>query len=87
MKVVVLYHPRSDHARAVEEFARDFTRQTNRQLVLKSLESREGSAEASLYDATTYPAFLALANDGSLLRMWQGQVLPLTNELLYYTEG
>lgn len=86
MKVVVLYHPNSEHARAVEEFARDFSRQVDRKLELLSLESREGSAMASLYDATTYPTILAMASNGSLLRMWQGQVLPLINEVAYYAQ-
>ena len=81
MKVVVIYHPDSDHSRAVEEFARNFTRQAERKLELVSLESREGSAMASLSDATTYPTILALQDDGQLLGMWQGKVLPLINEV------
>lgn len=87
MKVVVLYHPSSEHARAVEEFVRDFTYQTDKKLELLSLESRDGSAMAALYDVTKYPAILALSNNGSLLRMWAGPVLPLINEISYYSEG
>jgi hypothetical protein len=86
VKVVVLYHPDSDHSRAIEEFARNFGRQVERKLELVSLESREGSAMASLYDVTTYPSILALQDDGQLLRMWQGRVLPLINEVAYYAQ-
>ena len=87
MKVIVLYHPNSEHARAVEDFSHDFSYQTDKKLELLSLESREGSAMASLYDVTKYPAIMALRNDGSLLRMWAGPVLPLISEISYYSEG
>ncbi len=86
MKVVVLYHQNSEHARSVEEFARDFAHQTDKKLELLSLESRDGSALASLYDVTKYPAILATRQDGSLLRMWAGSVLPLINEVAYYAQ-
>lgn len=86
MKVVILYHPRSDHARVVEDFARDFSRQVGKQLELVSLESRDGAATASLYDIMQYPAILALGNDGQILRTWQGRIMPLMNEVSYYTQ-
>ena len=86
MKVVILYHPHSDHARNVETFARDFSKQTNKNIELVSLESRDGAATASLYDVVQYPAILALDNAGSMLRLWQGPILPLMNELAYYTQ-
>lgn len=87
MKVSILYHPHSEHARIVEDFARDFTHQTDKRLELVSLETREGSAFALLYDVTKYPAILALRDDGSLLKMWSGPVMPLINEISYYSEG
>lgn len=86
MKVAILYHPQSEHARIVEDFARDFTYQTDKKIELISLETREGSAFASLYDVTKYPAILAMRNDGSLLRMWSGSVMPLINEISFYSE-
>lgn len=86
MKVVVLYHPQSEHARIVEQFARDFAHQTDKKLELLSLESRDGSAMATLYDVTKYPAILATKDDGSLLRMWAGSVLPLISEVSYYAQ-
>lgn len=85
MKVVLLYHPNSEHARKVEDFARDFTRfNKDRKLDLVSLETREGASKASIYDIVQYPAVLALSDDGILLRNWQGEQLPLMDELAYY---
>lgn len=85
MKAVILYHPKSDHGTSVESFARDFSRQTGNKIELVSLESRDGAAMASLYDVTQYPAILAMDNGGQLLRLWQGPILPLMNEVSYYT--
>lgn len=86
MKVVVLYHPKSDHATVVESFARDYSRQVGRKLELISLDSRDGSSTATLYDVVQYPAILALSDAGEVLRMWQGPILPLINELSYYSQ-
>ncbi len=83
--MVILYHPKSDHASTVESFARDFSRRTNRRLELVSLESRDGAATASLYDIVQYPAILALDDSGALLRVWEGPIMPLMDELSYYS--
>lgn len=82
----MLYHPQSETARPVEEFAHDFGKRTGRKFELLSLESRDGSAMASLYDIVRYPAILALAGDGSLLKSWQGNALPLMDEVSYYAQ-
>ena len=85
MKVLMLYRPSSMQARAVEDFARDFSHQhTGGRLELVNVDTRDGSATASLYDVMRYPAVLALADDGQLLRDWQGETLPLMNEVAYY---
>jgi hypothetical protein len=86
MKMVILYHPQSDHARTVESFARDFARQTGHGMELISLESRDGAAMASLYDIVRYPAILALNERSELQKDWQGPVMPLVNELSYYVQ-
>ncbi len=84
MKVVILYHPRSEWARNVEEYARDFEHQRNKKIELVSVEEREGADMAKLYDIVSYPAVLALRDSGDLLAHWQGEQLPLMNELSAY---
>jgi len=86
MNVVVLYHPNSEHARAVLDFERDFDHQTGRKIELVSLETVEGSELAKLYDVTQYPAVVARDDSGKLLKLWQGGILPLINEVSYYAE-
>ncbi len=86
MKAVILYHPQSDHGTMIETFARDFSRQTGRKIELISLESRDGADMAARHDIVQYPAILAMDNEGKMLRLWQGPVLPLMNEVSYYTQ-
>jgi len=86
VKLLVLYRPDSEHSTDVESFVRDFQRQyeLGRKVELLSLNTRDGAATASLYDVTTYPAILALGNDGSVLNMWQGMPMPLMDEVAGY---
>ncbi|HSX17038.1 MAG TPA: hypothetical protein VLH86_02975 [Patescibacteria group bacterium] len=89
MKLLVLYRPDSEHASTIESFVRDFERQYEaaKRLELKSLNTRDGAATASIYDVMSYPAILALADDGSVLNMWQGIPLPLMDEVAGYIYG
>lgn len=86
MKVLLLYRPNSEHSRTVEEFARDFSRNhVDSRIELVSIDTRDGVSTATLYDIMQYPAILALTNDGQLLKEWQGETLPLMNEVAYYS--
>ena len=86
MKVVVLYRPKSEHSRKVEDFVKDIEkRNPSGKIELVNVDSRDGSATASLYDVVQYPAVLALQNDGQLLKEWQGSTMPLLNDVSYYT--
>ncbi len=88
MKVVILYRPVSEHARMVDEFVREFERrEPSRKVELVSLDTREGAAMARLYDVTQYPAIVALKDDGQLLQFWQGEQLPLMNEVAVYSNS
>jgi hypothetical protein len=83
VRLLILYHPNSEHSSKVEEFAHDFQSRHDigKKLELLSLSTRDGAATASLYDVMAYPAILALADDGSVLNSWQGDTLPLMDEV------
>jgi hypothetical protein len=86
MKVLIFYRPRSEHGRVVEEFVRDFkATHGNSRIEQLDVDSRDGVAMASLYDIMQYPAILALRDDGSVLKSWEGGMLPVMNEIAYYT--
>ncbi|OGL35415.1 hypothetical protein A3F65_01555 [Candidatus Saccharibacteria bacterium RIFCSPHIGHO2_12_FULL_47_16b] len=84
MRVVILYHEHSEHGGVVADFQREFERYKAKKVELVSLETIEGADLASLYGVNQYPAVLAMSDNGSLIRMWQGLPLPLMDELSYY---
>jgi hypothetical protein len=87
LRVIILYRGQSEHEREVLDFVREYEHRTGRKLSLQDLNEREGSSTAVLYDVVRYPAILALADDGQLLQLWQGEPLPLMNEVMYYDKS
>jgi len=86
MKVLILYRPNSEHGRLIEEFVHDYQqRHQATHLEVLSIDTREGSAMATLYDIMQYPAILVVQNDGSVQRSWEGDSLPLMDEVASYT--
>lgn len=68
----------------VEEYAHDFERQKGTAIGLVSLETREGADLARLYEIVRYPALLVSRESGELLKHWEGEPLPLMNEVAGY---
>ena len=87
MNALVLYRTNTEAERLVIDFARDFQRQTGKELHLLEADSPEGMELARLYDVVDYPTILARADDGSLLQMWQGPVLPRISEVSFYVQN
>lgn len=87
MRIVLLYHPESDHSRQVEVFAHDFQKLGHGEVELISLETTQGAELAKLYDIVAYPAVLAIRDSGELLKNWEGENLPLINEVAAYSIG
>lgn len=85
MRIVVLYRPRSDHEGRVISFVEEYKRVKNVTLEMINLDTREGSEMALLYGITQYPAVLAISENGSLQKHWEGELLPAINDLEYYT--
>ncbi|MBI3624326.1 hypothetical protein HY218_01700 [Candidatus Saccharibacteria bacterium] len=86
MKVTVIYHPKSEHARSVEEFVHDYGHDLGKQSKLLSLETREGAELAKLYDVVNYPAILVIKDDSQLIKLWEGMPLPLIDEVAGYDQ-
>lgn len=82
MRLLVIYREKSDHARAVYEF-KEMLRRRYPDKILSELDAdtREGAAEASLYGVVRYPAIIATAYDGRVLGFWEGDPLPLVDEV------
>ena len=85
MKLIVMYRSRSEHAQTVESFVREFKERYDApKLEVIDVDSREGVALASLYDIVSYPAILATRDDGAITKEWQGNDLPLMDEVAFY---
>ena len=88
MKVLILYRPDSEHARLVEEFIHEYkSREGDRHLEVLNIDTRDGSAAATLYDVLQYPAILVIQNDGTIQRSWEGDRLPLIDEVVAYARS
>jgi hypothetical protein len=88
MKVLILYHPNSEHRRMVEDYIRDFeSRHIEARLEVLSLDTRDGSATASIYDVVRYPALLVMRDDGVLQNLWEGDPFPLIDEVAGYARA
>lgn len=87
MKVLILYRPNSEHATTVETFVRDLQHQhdVGNKVEVLSVDTRDGSSTAALYDIWQFPAILALAEDGRVLNTWQGEQMPLMDEVAAYS--
>lgn len=85
MKLLILYRPNSEHGRLIEEFIHEYqARHQSDRLEVMSIDTREGSATATLYDVVQYPAILVLQTDGYVQKIWQGDRLPLMDEVASY---
>lgn len=85
MKINFLYRFVGEHSTPVEGFIRELkSRCPSAKIQELDLNTRDGAANASLYDAMSYPAILALRENGELAEMWQGMPLPLVDEVASY---
>jgi hypothetical protein len=85
MKLLVLYQPKSEHARSVEEYLDDFRRlYPNIDVEVLDAESIEGVNKCQIYDILEYPAFLVIGRDNILQNMWRGKMLPQKQEMVSY---
>ena len=88
MKVLVLYRPNSEHGHLVEDFIHEFQAvHQDERLEVLNIDTRDGSAMASLYDVMQYPAILVLQGDGYLQKICEGEQLPLMNEVVSYAHA
>jgi len=84
MRTVVVYKEQTDYARMVDEYLRDFERQTGHKIETMDPDTREGTMFCRTYDIVEYPSIVALDDNGQLQNIWRGTSFPTINELSYY---
>ena len=83
MKLCIIYRKNSEQYRPVYEFVEMLSRRyPGKNIVELDIDTREGASEASLYDVVSYPAMIVTSFDGRIMGMWQGQPLPLIDEVV-----
>ncbi len=85
MKIVVVWRDESEYGRAMEEWISEFERRTGKEVESMSPDGREGSDFCRAYDVVEYPTILALDDNGAVLSMWRGTMLPTFDEVSYWT--
>lgn len=84
MRVVVIYKEATDYARQVEDYLRDFKRQTGHDLESMNPETPNGISFCEAYDILEFPTIVALSDDGHEQNQWRGMPLPTISEVSYY---
>ncbi|QQS65083.1 hypothetical protein IPO96_00785 [Candidatus Saccharibacteria bacterium] len=85
MKVYFLYRFNGQDSTRVSGYIRELKQRYSMADTNElDLNTRDGAATASLYDAMAYPAILVTRNDGQLAQIWQGEPLPLVDEVISY---
>jgi len=88
MKLLVLYKPKSEYARMIEDYLTDLGRQyPSVNIEVLDAESIEGVSKSAIYDILDFPALVAVTEDGSVLNMWIGQMLPQKQEVIGYLQS
>jgi predicted P-loop ATPase len=82
MVLVVLYRKNSEQYRPVYEFLEMLRRRyPGKPVVELDIDTRDGAAEATLYGVVQYPALIVRSLDGHVQGMWEGEPLPLLDEV------
>ena len=86
VKLLVFYQQNSENSRKVEEYLHDLTRLHDlREQDIKIIDpyTRNGAADANLYDIMAYPGIVVTDSNGQYVHGWSGE-LPLMDELMSY---
>lgn len=86
MRVVVVSKDKNDYSSTVDDYLRDFERQTGHELEVLNPDTAEGVQFCEIYDIVEYPSIIAISNDGVLQNSWRGLPLPTISELTYYVQ-
>lgn len=68
----------------IEQYARDFEKQTGRKIELMDIDGVEGSQFAENRDIMVTPAMVIVSDDGGVAKQWLGTQLPLFDQVLGY---
>jgi len=84
MRTYVFYRSNTEDEKDLRDFLHNLKLEGEEDSVkLKDINTRDGDADAKLYGVDRYPTVVTVANDGQMIRTWDG-TLPLVRELTFY---
>lgn len=84
MRVVIIWRDNEDYSRAVIEFMHDVEHRIGKVPESYSPDSPEGESIARSYDIVEYPSILAINDDGKMVQLWRGTMMPKIDDVAYY---
>lgn len=84
MRVVCVWREDADYSRTVSEWLTEFERRTGREVESMDPHTHAGEGFCRAYDIVEYPTLLALDNNGGVLAIWRGKMLPTFDEVNYW---
>jgi hypothetical protein len=88
MKTVIYSRDGRDYSRSVTEFIEMFGRKYPGQSIeIKDPDTRESSSLLSMLGVDRYPAIIVTRDNEAVVQMWQGEPLPLLDEVAAYALG
>lgn len=87
MKAVILYKPDTETDTQMQDYLREFNHRTGKDIELVDADSPRGVELGKLYDILSFPALLALEDDGRFMEAWpEIDKWPTMSELTYYAQ-
>lgn len=88
MRTIILSREKTDYARPVSEFVEMFNRKyPGRDIEIVDLDTKDGANKATVYGISQFPAVVVSADDGRVIQIWQGETLPLIDEVAAFAIG
>ena len=85
MKTTIYSREGRDYSRSVTEFVEMYGRKYPGQSIdVKNPDSREAAALMSMLGVDRYPAIVVTRDNEAVVQMWQGDPLPLHDEVAAY---
>lgn len=83
MKAYFFYRPNTDAYLSIDTFFKSLSEFQKSKLQVFSVDTPEGDRLSKLYQVMSYPSVIVAQNDGSLIKIWHGE-LPIIDDLAVY---
>lgn len=87
MKLVVVGRDNTDYARELSMWIADIEHETGKKVEMLDPDTIEGEMFVRARDIMEYPAIVAVADDGRVLKKWTGRKFPRINDVSYYSQS